>query len=364
MDKNLSKFSNSKIKALLFSVSSHAGGTQIFIERFYLLMKNEIELKSIVVNDEIFKRLRDMGAQVSKIKFNKFKILGHLNAFLKLLRIAIHYKPDVIILNGQGESYFTFFLRLLGSKIIIFQHSDLAISEKNFLKHFIYICQIHFFSHAVIALTNTAANQLKKKLSSNKIWVISNWIDIKQSEITFEKTTDTFKLLYVGRIDNKDKRVFDLVEAVADVQDIHLKIVGNGPDFLTLTEKCKYIKNIELAGFQNNVTSFYYSSDLFILPSSYEACPLVILEAMAHGVPCLLSDIPTLKEMGSYGRCAVFFKMGDCDDLRNKILEMKNNPSLLIKNKKEAYRKLEQEHSAETSRNKYLELFDCLINNS
>jgi glycosyltransferase involved in cell wall biosynthesis len=45
--------------------------------------------------------------------------------------------------------------------------------------------------------------------------------------------------------------------------------------------------------------------DLFVMPSLYEGCPNAVIEAMAMGLPALLSDIPVMREV-SHGN-ALFF---------------------------------------------------------
>ena len=54
---------------------------------------------------------------------------------------------------------------------------------------------------------------------------------------------------------------------------------------------------VNFTGYQKDVTQFYQDADLLIISSSNEGCPLVALEAMAHGVLVLSTNVgymPTL----------------------------------------------------------------------
>ena len=47
-------------------------------------------------------------------------------------------------------------------------------------------------------------------------------------------------------------------------------------------------------------------------------------EAMATGLPCILSDLPVFKE--NFASAAIFFKVGDAEDLAKQILKLLSNP--------------------------------------
>ena len=62
------------------------------------------------------------------------------------------------------------------------------------------------------------------------------------------------------------------------------------------------------------------SSSIFLLPSRREGFGLAALEAMAHGVPCILTDLPALKE--KFGEAAIFVPTNDAESLANGILNL------------------------------------------
>jgi len=65
---------------------------------------------------------------------------------------------------------------------------------------------------------------------------------------------------------------------------------------------------------------FYRSLDVFVFPTLAEGFGLVLIEAMACGLPCLASDLPVLKEVG--GDAIVTFESGQPSDLAEKLYNL------------------------------------------
>lgn len=101
----------------------------------------------------------------------------------------------------------------------------------------------------------------------------------------------TLRLLFVGRL-SKQKNVLPLLEAIAATKRrVHLDIIGEGPERETIQMAIKRLrlKNVTLHGRQErgDVLQFYQSCDALVMPSLYEAQPLVLLEAMAARIPII-----------------------------------------------------------------------------
>ncbi len=101
----------------------------------------------------------------------------------------------------------------------------------------------------------------------------------------------TLRLLFVGRL-NKQKNIIALLQALAQTKRrVHLDIIGEGPEQLEVesTIRSLRLKNVTLHGRlgREDVMRFYQTCDTLIMPSLYEAQPLVLLEAMAAGIPII-----------------------------------------------------------------------------
>lgn len=157
-------------------------------------------------------------------------------------------------------------------------------------------------------------------------------------------------LLFVGKF-IAIKRPFDLIHALKKIQDKGKKIqalfLGNGPLFGETKSLAKEL-NVKafFAGFKNQseIPAHYALADLLILPSVQETWGLVVNEAMACGIPCIVSDAvgcyPDLIEPGKTGDV---YSAGSADSLANAIEQF--IPKLGKQEVKEALSQKIQEYS-------------------
>lgn len=92
-------------------------------------------------------------------------------------------------------------------------------------------------------------------------------------------------------------------EVVARGQKIHVVLVGDGPDrpkMEALARELEISGTVQFLGEREDVADLLTSADLFVLPSLFEGLPLVILEAMALGLPVVATRIGgTLEALGA-----------------------------------------------------------------
>ncbi|HXW37466.1 MAG TPA: glycosyltransferase [Nitrososphaerales archaeon] len=135
--------------------------------------------------------------------------------------------------------------------------------------------------------------------------------------------------IFVGRL-VKRKGLETLVRAWAEVvktkPDASLVLVGSGdlyPRLRALTSALGLERNLDITGYVNDpsrIRSLLQSSRLFLFPSEVEGFARAVSEAMACGVPCLISDIPNLREI--YGKAAAFAAVGDPQEWAKKTISL------------------------------------------
>jgi glycosyltransferase involved in cell wall biosynthesis len=136
---------------------------------------------------------------------------------------------------------------------------------------------------------------------------------------------------------------------------VSLTVVGEGEDLDALQKEARNL-NVEFAGFHRDTDSFYRRADVFVNPSlGPEGLPLVSLDAMSHGLPCIFSDLPVHKEISESGRTALLFECGNSHDLRRRIELLLSAPELIQKYGGMARKAIETNHSADRARRRYVE---------
>ena len=101
-----------------------------------------------------------------------------------------------------------------------------------------------------------------------------------------------------------------------------LDIVGEGVEeelYRSLIKKYNLEDRVTIHPFTNHIQDYYSNAQVYVLSSRWEGFGLVLVEAMAHGLPVVSSDLPTSKEiMGDFG---LYFKNGDITDLAERLEE-------------------------------------------
>jgi len=104
--------------------------------------------------------------------------------------------------------------------------------------------------------------------------------------------------------------------------DFHLLLVGRGTDSAKLQEGIAgagLSGRATLAGYRDDVPGILVASHVFVLSTHYEAFSLAALEAMAAGLPLVVSDIPAFDEMFGHEREGLKVPCGDAESLAGAI---------------------------------------------
>jgi glycosyltransferase involved in cell wall biosynthesis len=144
------------------------------------------------------------------------------------------------------------------------------------------------------------------------------------------------ELLFVGRL-AAVKGVPILIEAYAEIlkkhPDARLTLIGDGPERYkveALIDKFELQNKICLTGYlnQKEVAKRLSESDVFILPSFAEGVPVVLMEAMASGIPVVTTQIAGISELVEDGKSGFVTRPGDAEMLSLRILELLRKPKM------------------------------------
>jgi glycosyltransferase involved in cell wall biosynthesis len=147
---------------------------------------------------------------------------------------------------------------------------------------------------------------------------------IEKVRTLFGLPPDDFVILFVGKLEPK-KRPIDLIRAVSRLGiGTSLLIVGTGTQERACREEVQKLGvRAVLVGFlnQSEIARAYAAADCLALPSDWgETWGLVVNEAMATGLPCVISDrVGCAPDMISPGETGEVFKMGDTSDLAEAL---------------------------------------------
>ncbi|MFC5421600.1 glycosyltransferase family 4 protein [Bosea eneae] len=222
------------------------------------------------------------------------------------LIVAAGRNPDLVHIHAIGPALLTPFARLLGLHVVVTHHGFDYERQKwgRLAKSILRAGEAMgmLFSHANIGVSKVIVDSVRRRFSVGATF-IPNGVEnpFPQQDTSYLDriaVTPRRYVLSVGRI-VEEKRHLDLIRAFARLGDPGLKLVIAG----TADHAGRYQREVEaaaaatpgvvMAGFQRGeaLSQLYRHAGLFVLPSSHEGMPMVLLEALSYGAPCLASDI-------------------------------------------------------------------------
>ena len=158
------------------------------------------------------------------------------------------------------------------------------------------------FSNATAVVVTTKEMQdniiTNYGLNPEKTHIIPNFVMTDLFKSNGSRTRNKNRLCFVGRLEDQ-KNPLHLIEAVKGL-DIEIIFIGDGSLREVLKEKAhQYHINAEFVGSQphSKLPGYLNTSDIFVLPSSYEGHPKSLLEAMACELPVIGTNVSGIREL-------------------------------------------------------------------
>jgi rhamnosyl/mannosyltransferase len=228
---------------------------------------------------------------------------------IRLKQAIKSFRPDIIHVHMPNLSAFSCILPFMSgtAKIVIHWHSDVLGANPNTLVKRLYplyqvLERLLLKKADAIVVTSEPYLQSSEPLLDfrDKCHVIPLGIKAlpKEGLKPSISNLNSLNLLFVGRL-SYYKGLSNLIEAIRDVDNVILRIVGTGElerDLRKLVEDYQLSKQVQFLGKVSDqaLVKELSNADLLCLPSieRTEAFGMVLLEAMRASKPCLVTDVP------------------------------------------------------------------------
>lgn len=250
---------------------------------------------------------------------------------------------DIIHLHYPffGGAEVVWLMKVLGKskfKLVIHYHMDtlnLSLPAK-FLSFPSRAMRASFFKQAA-AVTSASLDYIKNsdikkyyKENPEKFYEIPFGVDLNRFYPALDKKHKEKIILFVGGLDKahnfKGLDILLAATAVLKIRAWRLRIVGDGDlrfRYESLARQLEINKQVKFLGKVSNreLPACYRQADLFVLPSvsGHEAFGLVLLEAMASGIPVIASDLPGVRRVFENNVQGLLVRPGEAGDLCEKM---------------------------------------------
>ena len=225
---------------------------------------------------------------IQKIRLKPLKIFTFLKVAKMVANEIDRLRPDIMI-SASLIGVIVFSLKKYPCRTIFESHQNRGTMPLLFLMK-----RMERNVDCVVTLTQGDA---KEYVLAKKVYVIPNFNTVYPLSPDYRHQR-TKEVVALGRL-CKEKGYDFLLEAWSKINtylpDYRLCIYGDGKErnaLLSLISKLKISDSVSLLPSSGDVYSIYRSADLLLLTSHCEGLPLVLLEAMAYGVPVVTVDIP------------------------------------------------------------------------
>ena len=296
--------------------------------------------------------------QHPQVKVQTISVLGIWDPFApgKIGRLLRQHKSQIVQAHLARGAF-------LAGKACKKQGLPLVVTTHNYIntKYYNYVTML------VPPTRDQFAYYLQKGVAADRMKIINHFSPIDAVKNSTNNNSATLRIVTLGRLVKK-KGYHVLIDAFAKLEEKtgikhKLEIGGNGPQrraLLAQVETLGLADKVTLTGWVDDVVGFLQGGDLFVLPSLDEPFGIVVLEAMALGLPIVSSDSRGPAEILD-ADTAWLAKAGDTESLAAALQAACDDQDERKRKSENALQRFKQTYSKQAVIPEFIALFDSLL---
>jgi glycosyltransferase involved in cell wall biosynthesis len=296
---------------------------------------------------------------------------------MRLHRLLHREKPEIVHIQSccglafLRDSLFIMIARAWRKKVVCHFHGMLCNQYSLFRNRFLrsYFRWVMRYVDVLIVLAPRFASEFDTLIAQTRKSVVPNFVP--SFSHTDRAPQSGMGVLFVGRLSTK-KGIYELLKAAVLVKNepgIRFCLAGLEETSADKDRILAELKNndiqdrVYLAGHVRGAQKdqLFASSDILVLPSHTEMLPMVIIEAMAAGMPVIATPVGAVPDMIEDGVNGFLVPTGDHNMLAERILHLSRHPDKRAEMGRNNLRKFNQEYSVEVNINRIIEIYESLL---
>lgn len=258
--------------------------------------------------DEEISRLGGNLYYLDRLCLHKIKFINYIGDIYTIYRFFSLHRHQFQIFQIHNYHSFNTVLQVIGAKLAGVQKVIVHSHNSNALHPF-----LHLFFRKILNCMNVerfACSQLAAEWmygnKADKAYVVKNGIMLKDYVFNNQKRVRLRRHLgfrdgqlvigHIGRFNYQKNHLF-LLDIFEDVHlldsESRLVLVGCGELESSIRERIKELgleSSVILLGVRTDISDILFAFDVFLFPSYFEGLSVVLVEAQAAGLPCVISD--------------------------------------------------------------------------
>jgi len=354
-----------------------SGGPATYVPKIaYELTKKRHEVIVITLSDNIYHSDSKYPFEVLRIKRSIFKPLRILQTIQQIIKVG--RKSDLLFVNGLAIEAVLANIVLrkpMAQKIVgdwawerarnqgIINDNLEEFQRRRYSRKVEFFKKLRTFSTKKADIVVTPSEYLQKIVSGwgvngNHIKVIYNAIEDSvnphqesPTKVREDLGPSEYIVVTAGRL-VPWKGIDQLIEVVSQVDNINLVIIGDGPEednLRSLSVKLGLKDTVKFTGrlSQLGVLRYLRAADAFVLNSTYEGLPHIVLEAMSVDTPVIATRVGGVLEIIEDGVNGILIQPNNQTQLKEAIEQVLRDEGLrkgLVKNARERLRRFSWEN--------------------
>ncbi len=337
-----------------------------------------------------FDEAKNFNNRTISLKFSKslsdlrkpsfFKFYSVVVIFFKIVIELVFRRPSLVYFTltptGGGflrDCLYVLLIKTMRVKLVYHLHGKgvAEYSKKSFLIAWLY--KVVFYNVKVILLAEELHNDISSYVDVKNVIVIPNGMECSGGEGQ-DSEKDIIKYCFLSNL-VEGKGILDFLESYYSLyknnNNVEAVVIGDYrddgtellvQDFLSGKEK-GFLESIDFTGPLYNKEKYtaLRSSDIFVFPTHIDTFPLVLIEAMAMGMPCVVYDEGATSSMIIDGHAGYVIKKGRTDLLCVAMQKFIDNPELLKQMSQNARLRYEAEYTQEQFKERIVEAIHRLV---
>jgi glycosyltransferase involved in cell wall biosynthesis len=223
-----------------------------------------------------------------------------------------------------------------------------------------------FLQRRVVAVSEELASRLGRSFGAGRIATIENGLETMEVQPRAARATGTQRIIGIAGRLVPVKRVDLFIHAAQRLAnerhdfELHFRVLGDGPlraELETLAQSLGLQANVEFAGHRNDIDAQLQELDVLVMTSDHEGLPMILLEAMAHGVPIVAHRTGGITSLLDRGACGMLVDEHTPAGYARAISTLLTDVALREQLTRRAAQRLEERYSANGNADRYHELY-------
>ncbi len=282
-----------------------------------------------------------------------------LSSLLRLRAFCRERSVAVLHSHGKGAGLYARLLAVLTGLPCVHTYHGVHVGEYGRLKKKIYCLYERFlslFSRRAIAVSEGERTQILTEglISPGKLHFVPNGVEVPVAP-SGEVTGPPFRIVSMSRFDYQKNSGFLVSIAQALRQygrlgDFHFLVVGDGQDKANVLAAAKMhglADSLEFPGASPEPHSFFEGALCYLSTSRWEGMPLAVLEAMAHGLPAVVTDVTGNRDAVINGETGYVYPEDDSQAAAFALCRLADDMQLRQVMSEQARKHVRQHHDAQ-----------------